>query len=107
MYSHHNLHLVPGVSRKGSTACPPTPSTQSLMIHHYILVCASLNSSSSLEVQTFPSLVHHSAGPLYLPAATAVDFNVLESTRGEYTAIKGRQCCTVEHSCDHCYNGLI
>ena len=66
-------------------ACPPTPSTQSLMIHHYILVCASLNSSSSLEVQTFPSLVHHSAGPLYLPAATAVDFNVLESTRDEYT----------------------
>ena len=50
------------------------PSTQSLVIHHYILVCASLNSPSSLELQTLPSLFHHSVRPLYLPAAIAVDF---------------------------------
>ena len=66
--------LVPGVSRKGSTACYLFPSNQSLVIHHHILVCASLNSPSSLQLQTLPSHLHRSVGPLYLPAATAVDF---------------------------------
>ena len=31
------------------------PTPQSLIIHHHILVCASLNSPSSLQLQTLPS----------------------------------------------------
>ena len=61
--------LVPGVSRKGSMACPPipfNPVTGDSPLH--------ANSSSSLQLQTLPSLLHHSVGPLYLPAATAADF---------------------------------
>ena len=63
--------LVPGVSRKGSTAClsiPFNPVTGRSPSH------SSLNCPSSLQLQTLPSLLHHSMGPLYLPAATAVDF---------------------------------
>jgi len=53
--------LVPGVSRKGSIACPTIPFNPTLVIHHHIFVCACLNSSSFLQLQALPSL-HHSVG---------------------------------------------
>ena len=72
MHGYRNLHFSACMESLGRAVrlVHLFLSTQSLVFHHHILVCASLNISFSLHLQTLPSLLHHSVGPLYLPTAT-------------------------------------